>query len=385
MYFIRVHHVRQTEAFLLAEMDVYFKKSPVVVTSRTLVMVGGALDLCATMYMVVLHLVRALSVGLLDVSTLLLALAVFHGLQSPAAIAAVITALDPSYVFGVGVIAVFSLLLDATTLILRGSFDTGETPWFQTAAIIGVSVWVALDVYLIVTTTVFSAWLVRWRSRLDIAIKKHFGSEFLANQFYKLPKTMFRARRVLDAMWQVDLFVTILLFVVFVLGLDPTETFSALIVLQAPHLFLWYWYRGVVGGPTDDLPMNAITSTVFLGIVFAFVTVDIGLVAIAASWRTYELVSGSHSTLLLVTGSVSTAISWLLLIVDIVVLGALSAYRSGVDQYHDDRQELTRPLQSAWEKHKDQDDDDETLVLPKDRRTAAAVSGTCKTKQSDVE
>jgi len=176
---------------------------------------------------------------------------------------------------------------------------------------------------------------------------------------------MYFAKNALDRVWLIDLALSLILFIVFAFGLSPTLTFANLMILQVPHIFLFAWYRAVIGGPVDKLPDSGVTSTVFISGLYGLLLLDLALVSVGAIWRTVELISvgDTLSTFEIVSGGILTAFVYALLVLDIIGIGFLTLYRQGVDAYHRIRLHVGARLGAAYEEWRSREGDEDAKLL----------------------
>jgi hypothetical protein len=126
------------------------------------------------------------------------------------------------------------------------------------------AVWLFFTLAEIITLSAIQGIVGRWHFKLDHAVRdmnpKKDVSDHAADHVWQVPREVFRARRVLNRLWPVELVLVVLFLLCFSPGFMTGWGGVLLGGLSLLHIVQWSWIRAVAGPIGDKLPVPAPTN-----------------------------------------------------------------------------------------------------------------------------
>ncbi len=323
------------------------KPTGIVVTQRNVALVLGLIDFWATLYLSFNHYIQVpLSAGLGYVLIL-------NWVHAFSWMGAILTYYNISISFNIfyALLYVTAFLFDLTALIIRlvsllgcgGCAD--ET--FQTSTTIVSGVLVAQDALHAINGLFLLFNLKRWINRVRREVRTMTGSNVAAGAIEKMPFQVYFSRLGMGFLWQFDLFITIMVGIIFALGLNLSTTFGLLISFQSLHLFSWLLGRSVAGTP-NVFASDAIFNPQLMTMIYVIYVLDSILGIASVVWRIVLLIdchlssAPSCDTLTLIFGWITMLF---VLILTVMSVGAAIFIRTIYDNLYDHYRSVLPVLQ----------------------------------------
>lgn len=154
------------------------------------------------------------------------------------------------YILMTGMVYIVALMADVASLIWRAIIINTQDS-FQIGILTFNSVMVLNDLVLIIVLGTLLTKAKEFKDSINVALRQTVSTELLISQYTKIDYRLYSARNYVRIVAMMDLFLTIVLAVMFALGLSINQTFAQLTLFQLPHTYLWIAGLGIEKGTLD--------------------------------------------------------------------------------------------------------------------------------------
>lgn len=172
-----------------------------------------------------------------------------------------------NYILMAVMIYFVALLADVGALIWR-SLRSPLSDVFLTSALVFNVLLVCIDLAVFTTDWIVLTWMKRFKDCVKNGVKISVGSrlnelEWYGKKHYKLIYSWLS----LKILAYIELFVIVIMFVFYGIGLDISLAFSYLLLFQIPHTFLWVITLGISQRLRDELFIQIIQGTYVMSMI----------------------------------------------------------------------------------------------------------------------
>ena len=276
-------------------MEYFIKPRAILATQRIVALVLGLIDFWATLYLLFNHILQ------IPLSTGLGYVLILNWIHAFSWMGAIITYYNISISFGIfySIAYITAFLFDLGAFIIRLVSVMGcagcSDETFQVSTTIVSGVLVVQDAIHAINGLFLLFNLKRWVNRIRRETRTMAGSNVAAGTIEKMPFQVYFSRLGTGFLWNFDLFITIIIGIIFALGLSVSTLFGTLILFQSLHLFSWLLGRSIAGTP-NVFPSDAIFDPQFITVIYVIYVLDVLLGIASFVWRGVLLVDCALSS-----------------------------------------------------------------------------------------
>ena len=176
---------------------------------------------------------------------------IIHIFSWAATITATSQLTDLGFLFMCVAIYMLSLFIDVAALIWRSFLDPFSTAYLTGVFVFNI-VFIVIDISLFILFWLVLSWTKGFKDSIVIGLKIQSQSNLQLEFFTMVHSSLIFSWHSVRLLAFIEIFTLLLMILFYGLGLSMSETFSLLLMLNAPHAFLWVISLGIASRLRDE-------------------------------------------------------------------------------------------------------------------------------------